>query len=163
MRDYYMVFVIIIIFAGGYLASGYLDSFMKKIRKSRMQNERPHYQWIHIGVERVDLLEDIAGCLGKYSDKLPYMQFFIDREDKMQIFRDLKEERLDIALLADEPEERIPEEYQMLKIPHTVIPHAAMKGHVIEPAEIHTNIVLIWNRKVDMESIEHVRTIVTIY
>ena len=117
MRDWFLIPVLAIIFVFTYFAVNRFRVLGQIRHQKKRQNPNKKCR-IRIGAENHALLNRITPALEYCEEALPHVEFSTNCENHHFLFRRLKEEALDIALIAEEHKEAIPSEFLFIPIPN---------------------------------------------
>ena len=117
MKDLFLIPIMLAVFVFGYFVMAKIDSFIEENRRLIHAENRQNRAHIRIAAESPMLLDSIAVQLTAYSRANPFVEFFLSSGKAERVLQKLIDGTLDIAILAEDNNLSLNENYSMFRIP----------------------------------------------
>ena len=117
MKELFLILIMLAMFGFGYYLMAKIDNFIEENRRLIHAENRRNKAHVRIAAESPMLLDSIAAPLTAYSRANPFVEFFLSLGKAERIMQKLLDGTLDIAILAENNNFSLSENYEMFRIP----------------------------------------------
>lgn len=157
MKELLLIPIMRAVFVFGYFVMAKVDRFIEENSRLIYAENRQNKAHIRIAAESPMLLDSIAVQLTAYSHANPFVEFFLSSGKAERILQKLLDGTLDIAILAEDNNLSMNENYGKIQIPRRTKEGASTAyGLIVESIDEEKYAFVVWNKSIQSKDRDRV-------